>query len=403
MTRSNTQTAYGSVTKTFHWLTALLILAAIPLGLIGENLAHGPDTANSAELARVALVFSLHKTIGVAAFFVALARILWALSQPKPGLLNGDHRAEAFLAELVHWALYGALVIVPLSGWVHHAAQTGFAPIWGPFGQSLPFVPQSEDWAARAGTVHWLATKVLIAALLLHVAGALKHALIDRDGTLARMLPGGTDQRPSKTQPAHIMPALVAAVIWAGVLGFGTLNAAPTPPQQSAPAPHAQTTGNWQVQEGTLSLTIRQFGNDVSGQFGTWQAVITFDPAADGPNAGTVAVNVDIASLTLGTVRDQAMGPEYFDVEQHPNARFVADILRDGPGYIADGTLTLKGIQMPLRLPFSLLIDGDAARMTGAARLDRRDFQIGTGMTDPAQLGFDVAISVNLSATRTAR
>lgn len=400
MTRTNTTTAYGSVTKTFHWLTALLILAAIPLGMIGEELAHGLDSADSAALARVALVFSLHKTIGVAAFFVALARILWALSQPKPGLLNGDHGTEAFLAELVHWALYGALVIVPLSGWVHHAAQTGFAPIWWPFGQTLPFVPQSGAWAAGAGAVHWLATKVLIAALVLHIAGALKHALIDRDGTLARMLPRGTDQRPSTAQPSHTLPALAAAVIWAGVLGFGAWNAATDAPQTTIPSPRAETAGNWQVQDGTLGLTIRQFGNDVTGQFGTWQAAITFDPAAEGTTAGMVTVDVDIASLSLGTVRDQAMGPDYFDVEQHPSARFEADILREGPGFVADGTLTLKGIAVPLRLPFSLMIDGASAEMTGSARLDRRDFQIGTGMTDPGQLGFDVVITVGLNATR---
>ena len=130
MTARNTATRYGAVAKTFHWLTALLILTAIPLGLIAGDMAHDLAPGDSAALARVATLFSLHKTLGVAAFLAALLRILWAVAQPRPGLPNGDRRAEAFLAALIHWALYGALVIVPLSGWVHHAAQTGFAPIW---------------------------------------------------------------------------------------------------------------------------------------------------------------------------------------------------------------------------------------------------------------------------------
>ena len=58
---------------------------------------------------------------------------------------------------------------------------TGFAPILWPFGQGLPFVPQSETVAQVAGAVHWVFTKVMAAAILLHIAGALKHHFVDRD------------------------------------------------------------------------------------------------------------------------------------------------------------------------------------------------------------------------------
>ena len=128
MPTNNSASTYGSVTKTFHWLTALLILSNIPLGLIASDLAHEVQIAPTETLVnRATFLFSLHKTIGVTIFFVALARIAWAISQPKPGLLNGDKWAEAWAAETVHWLLYGSLVMVPLSGWVHHAATTGFA------------------------------------------------------------------------------------------------------------------------------------------------------------------------------------------------------------------------------------------------------------------------------------
>ena len=157
MPTSNTPRSYGSVTKTFHWLTVLLILTAIPLGIIANKIAY--DTSEALEFK--AFLFSMHKTVGVTAFFVALSRILWALSQPKPAGLHPERRAESFLAELVHWLLYGSLLLVPLSGWIHHASTSGFAPILWPFGQDLPMVPKSESLAALTAGLHIVFERVL--------------------------------------------------------------------------------------------------------------------------------------------------------------------------------------------------------------------------------------------------
>ena len=226
----NTPTSYGAITKTFHWLTALLVFTVIPLGLAANSMA--ADLRNpaipltEAAAVRTALLFSLHKTTGVAIFFVALARILWAISQPRPGLLNAHRRGEATLAETVHWLLYGSLVLVPLAGWISHAAATGFAPIWWPFGQSLPFVPRDESVAATFGTLHIIFQRVFFLAILLHIAGALKHHFGDRDLTLRRMLPRGPGTPAAPPQPpgaARSAVALIAALaIWAAALGLGT-------------------------------------------------------------------------------------------------------------------------------------------------------------------------------------
>ncbi|MBL9058949.1 MAG: cytochrome b/b6 domain-containing protein, partial [Mangrovicoccus sp.] len=89
----NSAVTYGSVAKAFHWLTALLILTLFPLGLIANDWPHD----SSAELATKATLFSIHKTLGVTVFFVALLRILWALTQPKPGALHPDRRLETLL------------------------------------------------------------------------------------------------------------------------------------------------------------------------------------------------------------------------------------------------------------------------------------------------------------------
>ncbi|MDF1708057.1 MAG: cytochrome b/b6 domain-containing protein [Paracoccaceae bacterium] len=402
MSRSNSTARYGSVTKMFHWLTAFLILSAIPLGLIATDLAHRIEAGETDLVARTTLLFSLHKTIGIAAFLTALGRIVWAMTQPRPGLLHGGRRAEATLAGTIHWLLYGAMLVTPLSGWVHHAATTGFAPIWWPLGQTLPFVPQSATVAQAAETVHFLASRVLILSILLHVAGALKHHWIDRDDTLRRMLPRATvRQNPSPAQPGHAVPLVAAGVIWLGILGAGAAPALIALPDSPAPvAAQTAAPGDWQVQEGTLALAIRQMGAKVEGSFADWTAQITFadDPTQD--VNGAVRVEVAISSLSLGTVTGQAMGADFFDEASHPRAVFEARILRAGGSFVADGLLTLKGNAVPVRLPFDLVSSGDTASMIGELSLDRRDFGIGASVTEEGTLGFGVTVTVQLKAQR---
>ena len=112
--------------------------------------------------------------------------------------------------------------------------------------------------------------------------------------------------------------------------------------------------------------------------------------------AGKVDVSIDLTSLALGSVTDQAKGPEFFDVASHPSARFAADLVAGATGLTAEGTLELHGKTVPISLPFTLAITGDSAQMTGSAKLDRRDFAIGAGYADEATVGFAVEIKVAL-------
>lgn len=411
MSGQNTFQSYGSVAKTFHWLTALLIFSAFPLGYFANELAHeiqGPAFDGSQEvIERATLLFSLHKTVGVAVFFTALLRILWALSQPKPGLLHPDRKAEALAAEMVHWLLYGSLVAVPLTGWIHHAATTGFAPIWWPFGQTLPFVPQSEPLAELTAGLHWVLVWTLAGALGLHIAGALKHHVIDRDATLRRMLPGRASLPQPPAQSHSLLPLLAALLVWAGALGggaaigvFGGKQTTGTAAPVVASEPGSGAAGSWAVQSGTLGISVVQMGSAVTGSFGEWNAVINFEePAAPGP-AGDVEVTIAIPSLELGSVTGQAIGADYFDSANFPTALFQAEIEKLEEGYQAEGTLTIKDQTVPATLPFSLDLEGDTARMTGALSLNRLDFGIGKSLPDESSLGFAVDVTVELEARR---
>lgn len=397
MALANTAHSFGTVTKTFHWLTALGIIALIPMGWLANQMPY--DT--SEELARKAWLFSLHKTLGVAVFGVALARIAWALSQPKPGLLNGARKLESLAAETVHWLLYGSLVVVPLSGWIHHAATTGFAPIWWPLGQNLPLVPKSENLAATFAGAHWVLTKVLALSLILHVAGAMKHHVIDKDATLRRMWFGPTDAPGTQRHKGHSKPAAIALALWAlalsGGAAFGVYAPHGSTPQAAA---LAQVQSDWQVQDGTLNITVTQLGSEVTGTFNDWTAAISFDETLQTGKAGTVEVTIAIGSLSLGSVTDQAMGPDYFDTTEFPTASYVADIMAVADGYEAQGTLTIKGQSMPLTLPFDLSVVDGTASMRATSQLDRRTFGIGDNMADEASLKFAVGLSIALSATR---
>ncbi|VDC31799.1 cytochrome b/b6 domain-containing protein [Pseudogemmobacter humi] len=396
MPARNTEASYGAVSRMFHWLTALLILTVFPLGMFAESL----PWATPEELARKAQAFSIHKTLGTLVFFVALARILWALTETRPAPLHPERRLETFAAEAVHWALYISLVAVPLSGWIHHAAVDGFAPILWPLGQGLPFVPKSESLAEAAATAHGLFTKLLLASLVLHVVGALKHVFIDRDETLARMTRGTPSQaggRPHKSRA----PMLAAVAVWA-LAGLGAWGIArPEAPEATKTAAASAPAGNWQVEEGSLSFTVRQMGSAVAGHFPDWSAEISFDetPDADGSN-GSVRVTIDTTSLGLGAVTDQAKGADFFDTTNHPMALFTARIRPEGEAWAATGTLSLRGAERPVTLPFTLEISGDTAIMRGETTLDRRDFGIGANYTDESQVGFSVVVTAELTARR---
>ncbi len=394
MQQGQTVPGYSATARAFHWLTAALILTNIPLAYWAKALPR--DTGAAA--ARLASAYSLHKTIGVAVLFIALARLVWRMTHDRPAPLHPERRLETFLAETVHRALYGAILIMPLSGWLAHAASTGFAPILWPFGQHLPPVPVAEDLSALFKSIHWAASKLLVTALILHVAGALKHALIDRDGTLARMVTGRATRAPDPA-PATRLPLLAALLLCAATLATGfAVATAPaaviTPIADTAPRTGS---GNWTVTEGTLGFSVRQIGQPVAGRFTGWRADITYDEAS---RSGAVAVTIPLAGMSLGPTTAQAAGPEFFDIARNPTARFSATITDKTGQLTAEGTLTLRGKAVPVSLPFTLTLDGDLAHVTGQTTLDRRDFGMGPGFPDEKTVGFPVEVTVDLTARR---
>ena len=393
MSRSNTNHSYGSVAKTFHWLTALLIITLIALGIIANGMAY--DT--SEQLARKAFLFSMHKTLGVTMFFVALARIGWAFKQPKPNGLHPERKAESWLAETIHWLLYGSLVIVPLTGWIHHAASTGFAPIWWPFGQNLPFVAKSESTSELFAGFHIIFERVLVASILLHVAGALKHHFVDKDATLRRMWFGASNAPKTTGEHSTILSLGSALIAWAAALFIGTAIGVFEHGDQAQETAALETVASdWTVQSGAISIKIDQFGSEVTGSFEDWTAAITFDPDT---GLGTAEVTIAITSLTLGSVTSQALGPDFFDTATFQTAVFAADLTPTADGHMASGTLQIRDKTLPIEMPFALSTADGVTSMQAMTTLNRLDFDIGKGMGDESSLKFPVDVQIMLTAT----
>ncbi|MBV6633345.1 MAG: YceI family protein [Alphaproteobacteria bacterium] len=162
---------------------------------------------------------------------------------------------------------------------------------------------------------------------------------------------------------------------------------------------------DWSVDQGASSIGFSgtHAGRDFTGQFEDWDATVTFDPAA--LDEASVVVTVRTASAATGTLLYDKTLPnsEWFNAEGYPEAVFQASQFRStGEGqYEANGTLTIKGQEIPLVLPFTLEMGGDSATVTGRVEMDRIALGMGT-KSDPnaAWVSQVIPVTVNLSATR---
>lgn len=175
---------YGLVAIVLHWLLALAIAGTFCVGLYMADLPFSP--------ARLKL-FNWHKWAGVTILALSALRLLWRLTHRPPALpgpllaaMPGWQRVGY---HATHHLLYLFFFVVPLTGWAYSSA-AGFQIVW--FGVlPLPdLVAADKALAALIKPWHERAAFALAGLVLLHVAAALKHQFIDRDGLLARMRPG---------------------------------------------------------------------------------------------------------------------------------------------------------------------------------------------------------------------
>jgi polyisoprenoid-binding protein YceI len=159
----------------------------------------------------------------------------------------------------------------------------------------------------------------------------------------------------------------------------------------------------WGVAEDTSTVKFHatQQGSRFEGRFGSFQAMIDFDPAD--PAAGSIAGIVDLASVdTRDYDRDQTLrDADFFHVEAHPQSRFEAQRIEAvDAGYRAHGELTLKGVTRPMVMDFTWDANGSSARFVGTMSINRFDYKVGEGWNDTSWIGERVMVEVSLDLSR---
>ena len=171
-------TKLSAMTVGLHWLLAIAMIAMLAFGLVLEDMERGA--------AKSALMW-WHKGFGVTILVFAAWRLGWRMMNGLPTLPGrGTSGWQESAAVAVHWFLLLGTLLMPISGMM--LSLGGGHPI-DVFGLFTIGPWQKNDGLHEVGeAIHGLGGKLLILAVVLHVAGALKHHIVDRDGTLRRML-----------------------------------------------------------------------------------------------------------------------------------------------------------------------------------------------------------------------
>lgn len=171
---------YSGTAIALHWLVGVLVLGQLALGWWMLELPKSPPGLRAGW-------FNAHKSIGLTIGLLMLARLWWRARHPAPALPASLPRWQALAARANHWMLYACLLLMPLTGYLG-SVFSGYPIRY--FGVVLP----QWGWASPAlkelfSGVHYATVWVLMALIGLHVAAALKHLLVNRDGVFARMWP----------------------------------------------------------------------------------------------------------------------------------------------------------------------------------------------------------------------
>lgn len=166
--------------RALHWVTAILVIATIPVGtlMVQEGLPRAFQDG----------LFIFHKNVGVILILLVAVRLIYRAAHEPPPLPASVPDWQRQAAGLTHVLLYALLIVMGLSGYVRVTA--GGFPIEMLDALGIPpLAPRSDSLAETAKAVHFYARFALVALILLHVGAALQHLFSRADGVFSRMWP----------------------------------------------------------------------------------------------------------------------------------------------------------------------------------------------------------------------
>lgn len=178
----NTERKYSGFAMLLHWLIAVLVI-------VSWRIAEGAEGA--AMRAARGEIMANHFALGVVIFTLVAVRLIWRQINPPPPAPAGHKGWERTLARTVHLTFYALLLVMPIAGWIAMSSFGSKISVWGLFEMPRLPVPINQALGEQIFELHALAGTALLILIVVHALGALKHTLIDKDGTLFRMLPFG--------------------------------------------------------------------------------------------------------------------------------------------------------------------------------------------------------------------
>ncbi len=174
---------HDAFARLLHWSMAALILAMLFVGV-----------AMVASITLRPTLLALHRPLGIALLALAVVRLVHRLGRRTPELPRDLPRWQRAGAHASHIALYALMLVMPLVGWAMVSAAGNPVVMWGDV--HLPAIAPHDPavYSVLRAAHAWLA-RVLLAVILLHLAAALYHAWIRRDGVFAGMARGGRGAR----------------------------------------------------------------------------------------------------------------------------------------------------------------------------------------------------------------
>lgn len=169
--------SWGLAARGFHWVMALLIVGML---VLGHTMVEYPMSVAKLKL------YAWHKSIGVTVLFLLILRVLWRLVDRRPDLPDGMSQAGRRAALGAHLLLYLLMLLVPLSGLLINTASGFPLNVFGWF-KVPPLMATDEQLQAIGEWAHVIAGNLLAALVIAHVAAALHHQFVRRDGLLKRM------------------------------------------------------------------------------------------------------------------------------------------------------------------------------------------------------------------------
>lgn len=175
----NGEDHYGLVSISFHWTIALAVIGLVGLGAWMVGLAYYHPWYHDS--------LALHKAIGIVVIALALAKFGWRFAERKPGFEPEVRPYERAGATAMHWLLSALIILLPVTGYLISTSEGAGVDIFGLF--ELPALFEiSEPVRDLAIAIHFYLAYGGIALVAIHAGAALKHHLVDKGSTLARML-----------------------------------------------------------------------------------------------------------------------------------------------------------------------------------------------------------------------